>query len=317
MARPSSQFNPSLRMPAIDILVAIALVVATRYVWFQTRGEERLGEIQTEVLEARRANDSSLVATRAALAAAAQEQEDIVHLRDAKEQFLAFLLDEIAAEQGGIGAGEQVDSQLTARVLEQSTAIQRARGQRLRYHLELQAMEKSIAAEQETVAALEAQVAERDAHLGRLDGWIRAAEQRLREDPPTLFPEKTALASLLEIGDPEESLVFNVTRELHSLGGFDLGLLGSLGVATNGNASLKEGGLYANLPIKPRRASIDFEAGVSHLESRTDRAADTSPFAGASLRYAPVAKERVFLVAGTRYSHEDLALRLGLAFGRR
>lgn len=317
MARHPSQFNPSLRMPLIDILVAIILIVVTRHVWLQTKGEERLNEVQTEVLQARRDNDSSLAATRATLAAAEQEEQDMIHLHDAKEQFLAFLIEQTAAEQAGISAGEQLGDQHDDQLRELSTAIQRARSQRFEYYLEIQTAERSIGAEREDVAALEEQVAERNAHLERLDGWIRTAEQRLQEDPPTLFPKKTALSSLVEISDLEESLVFNLTHDLHPLGGFDVGLLGSLGVATDGNASLKEGGLYANLPIKPRRASIDFEAGVSHLESRTAGESDTSPFAGASLRLAPLSRERFFLVVGTRYGHDDLALRLGLAFGRR
>ena len=57
MARHPSQFNPTFRMPLIDIVVAIILIVATRYVWLHTKGEERLHEVQTEVLQASREND--------------------------------------------------------------------------------------------------------------------------------------------------------------------------------------------------------------------------------------------------------------------
>jgi hypothetical protein len=102
-----------------------------------------------------------------------------------------------------------------------------------------------------------------------------------------------------------------------NLGALDLGLMGSLGLSTDGETATKEGGLYANLPIAPRRTSIDFEGGISQVQSRKDDRSDTSPFAGATLRFAPSAGERLFIVGGTRFSHEDLALRLGLALGRR
>jgi len=317
MAKETSKFNPSLTMPIIDIVVAIILVVSTGYLWFHTKGQEKLAEVRTDLVQAMHENEASLNATRGTLVDAQEDYEQTVQLRDAKEQFLAFLLEQTDYERNKIDESQQLDDQYTNEVLDLRTEIQRGRDRRLAYNSDIMDAESKIAEEQRAIASLEAQARERNGYIDQLDGWILAAEQDLRDNPPSRFPEKSALASLLEIRDPNESLVFNLSHELHRMGTIDLGLLGSLGVATDGEASIKEGGVYANLPVSPRRASIDLETGVSQLQSRSEDKSDTSPFAGASLRLAPVSGERFFVVAGTRYSHEDLALRLGLAIGRR
>jgi hypothetical protein len=319
MANPSGRFNfnPSLAMPIVDILVAVVLIASTGYFWFHTKGQERLAAIRDELAAARQENAADLAENKAALMTAESDYEQTVQLRDAKEQFLAFLKEQTEVERNRIEESRGFDDQYTGQVLDLRTEIQRGRDRRLAYRTDIMGTEGKIAEEQQAIASLEAQARERDSYIDQLDGWILAAEQRLQQDPPSRFPEKSGLASYLEIRDPNESLVFNLSHELYSMGMIDLGLLGSLGVATDGEASLKEGGFYANLPISSRRASVDLETGVSQLQSRAQDMSDTSPFAGASLRVAPLGKERFFVVAGTRYSHEDIALRLGLAIGRR
>ncbi len=317
MAQSPSKFNPSLTMPVIDIVVALILVGSTGYFWFHTKGQEKLAALRDSLAQALHANEAGLAETRGTLVKAQEEYEQTIQLRDAKEQFLAFLMEETESERNRIDESQSLDEQFTNQVLDLRTEIQRGRDRRLAYNSDILDAENKIAEEQRVIASLEAQARERNSYIDQLDGWILAAEQELQKNPPSRFPEKSALASLLEIRDPNENLLFNLSHELHRIGSIDLGLLGSLGVATDGETSLKEGGVYANLPVSPRRASIDFDAGVSQLQSRADDTSDTSPFAGASLRLAPVSRERFFVVAGTRYSHEDLALRLGLAIGRR
>jgi hypothetical protein len=317
MARQPSKFNPSLTMPVIDIIVAIILIVSTGYFWYHTKGQEKLEAIRADLMASRQENNASLTTTRGTLTTAQENYEQTVQLRDAKEQFLAFLKEQTEAERNKITESQQLDDEYTNEVLDLRTEIQRGRDRRLAYNSDILDAENKIAEERQAVASLEAQARERNGYIDQLDGWILAAEKNLRQNPPSRFPEKSGLASLLEIRDPDESLLFNLSHQLHQMGTIDLGLLGSLGVATDGEASIKEGGVYANVPISPRRASVDLETGVSQLQSRSEDKSETSPFAGASLRVAPVVKERIFLVAGTRYSHEDLALRLGLAIGRR
>ncbi len=317
MAKPKSRFNPSLTMPIIDILVAIILIVATGYFWFQTKGHEELESIKEDLRQARQRNAEELAATQATLEEARQEYRETIQLRDAKAQFLDFLMEQIDVEREKIAEARDLNETYTNQVLDLRTEIQRSRDRRLAYNSDILDAETRIAEERSDIAALEAQAGERNDYIDQINDWIARAEERLQEDPPSRFPERSALASYVEIKDPDQTLVFSLSHELQRMGTIDVGLLGSLGVTTDGGSSLKEGGLYANLPIAPRRASIDFEGGVSQIESREEDMSDTSPFAGATLRFAPTPKERLFLVAGTRYSHEDLALRLGLALGRR
>lgn len=313
----SPSFNPSLRMPIIDIIVAIILMVATGYFWFHSKGEAKLEAAFDDLKVAREANAVELADSQASLEESEQELRETIEMRDAKAQFVEFLLEQIEIETQTIADDQELDELYTNQVLDLRTDIQRGRDRRLAYNSDILETNRKIEEEETAVANLESQAGERNDELGQLDIWIANARQQLEKNPPSRFPANSALASLVEIKDENQSVLVSLSHEVRKVQGVDFGLLGSLGLTTSGDASIKEGGLYANLPIANRRASIDFEGGVSQFESREEALSDTSPFAGANVRFAPNPKERVYVIGGARYSHEDLALRVGLALGRR
>ena len=304
-------------MPIIDIVVAVILMVTTGYFWYHTKGVAKLQSAYDAYWEATETNQTDLARTQALLAEAEQELEDTRNLRDAKAEYAAFLEGRIEAEIQAIEDSRHLDEDYTDEVLDLRTQIQRSRDKRLAYKTDILETERKIAEATAVNDDLEAQALERNHEMARLDLWIADAQSVLEADPPSRFPKRSALAAVADISDPAQTMMLSLSYGLTSMGNLDVGVLGSLGLATDGSTSLKEGAVFANLPIVPRKASIDFEGGISQFESREEDRSSTTPYAGASLRFAPSAKERLFLLAGTRYSHEDLALRLGLALGRR
>lgn len=311
-----SEYNPSLRMPIIDIVVTIVLMVVTAFFWFHTKGQAKLESAAEQLQRSRQENAAELQKSKDALADVEQELTDTRNLCKAKAQYVVFLKERIDVERETIEVCEKQNEQYTDAVLDLRTEITRGRDRRMAYNTDVFETGTKIEGERAEIANLEAQALERNDEIDRLDAWIAEAHQQLEENPPSRFPVRSALASAYMITDPGE-VVFSFTLGVKEYGALDLGLIGSLGMGTDGASSVKQGGVFANLPISPHRASIDFEGGVSQFESRENNDSDTSPFASALIRLAPSAKERLFLIAGPHYSHEDLALRLGLALGRR
>jgi hypothetical protein len=311
------RFNPSLTMPIIDIIVAIVLVVATGYFWFQTKGEAKLEAALTDLAEARTANTAELHDARGNLAEAVQELADIRIERDAKAQYVIFLEEQVEIERQKLVDARQTEEDYTDDWLDLRGQTARARERRLAYNTDIFQTEERIAETTAVNADLVAQLNERGDERERLADWTRTALAEMEADPPSRFPEKGALASVLDISEPGEAVVFSLSGDVAAVGNVKLGVLGSLGLGDGADISIKEGGIYANLALVPRRASLDLEGGISQFQSRRDNTSDTGPFAGATFRLAPLRRERFFLLGGARYSHEDLGLRLGVGLGRR
>jgi len=320
MAKGKPSFNPSLGLPVTDILVAAVLVFATGYFWFQTTGQDQLEQGYEEWRQARARNAQELREARGGLQADKEDLAEIKAQRDAKAQMVVFLEEQIQQEQDNIEEGQRLDQEYTDRLLDLRLDIQEIRDRRMAYNTDIFEAEGKIETATEETDQLSAQAMERNEEIARIEEGILAARTALEHDPPSRFPERSSLASVVELAatdEMDERFVVSLARGFHRVGALDVGLLGSLGLGSGANSSIKEGGLFANLLLAHRRASIDFEGGISQLQSRETDESETSPFAGATLRLAPYRRERLFLLAGTRYSHEDLGLRLGLGFGRR
>ncbi len=311
-----NRFNPSLTLPIMDIIVAIILVVATGYFWFHSSGETKLENAFADLREARAGNARELQATREGVANTEEELARAREMRDAKARYVEFLETQIDQETQAIADAQDLDERYTDEVLDLRTDIQRNRDRRQAYNTDIFEREEKIAESEGRIDNLAAQVEDRNNQLGRLDDWIAEAELRWAADPPSRFPQQSALSSVYEIKDPHQTIMVSLSRGLRNIGGLNVGLMGGLGLSTDGESSLKEGGLFANLPLLARRSSIDFEGGLSHYQPRAAGDDDLSPFAGATFRFAPRRDERLFLLGGARYSHEDVALRLGLSLGR-
>ncbi len=309
-------FNPSLTLPIVDIIVAVILVVATGYFWFHSSGETRLANAFQNLRETRADNAAELAEVQQNLAKAEQDLKNMREQRDAKARYVEFLETQIDVETQAIADAQERDEQYTNEVLDLRTEIQRNRDRRQAYNSDIFEREEKIETATGRIDDLVAQVDDRNDQLDRLDEWITEAEVQLAQDPPSRFPTQSAFSSLYEIKDPHQTVVMGLSHGLRRLGSLNVGVMGGLGLSTDGESSIKEGGVFANLPLIPRRSSIDFEGGLSHYQPRHEGDDDLGPFAGATFRFAPRREERLFLLGGARYSHEDVALRFGLSLGR-
>ncbi len=310
-------FSSRLTMPFIDLAMVAALILAGGFVWYRTMGRERLTSGEQALHGLRVENAGELERLRAKQRDIDAELGAIKLTREDKHQIISRLVEQMRAEDARIQEYVAQNALMTDRLIELRAALQRVAEQRDAVQSDLTDVENQIILRREEIAALEAQYTARGEELAGLNQSIADMRRGLAADPPSRLPERSALASVIEITDPEERWLVSLTRGLARVGRLDVGLLGSLGLSAGAGSSLKEGGLFANLPLAHRRVSIDFEGGFSQLQSRSGNASETTPFAGATLRLAPIRRERLFLLAGTRYGHDDLGLRLGLGLGRR
>jgi hypothetical protein len=308
------------KLPLIDLLVIGVMLVAGGFVWFQTLGKARLTGAHAEVLASQAENSAEIRRAEEDSARAQQELTRKRAERDAKARDVVALVALLQDEERRIGEARLADGESTDQLLALRTDLSLARERRADVADDIAQTERQLEESRQAVALLSVQVAERDLELERLEARIDAAQAELQANPPSRFPEESSLSSMLEIsdlGNPDKRYVLSLARRVKTLGGLDLGLVGSLGLGSDAGDALKEGGVFANLPLAPRRASLSLEGGISQLQSRSSDEQQTGPFAGATLRFAPLRRERLFLLAGTRYGHEDLALRFGLGLGGR
>ena len=310
-------FNPSLTMPVIDIVVALLLIFATGYFWMTTKGEAKLAESRAQLEKARVENAQEVTRVEANLVL--KQDELVMTEKDEIEKaaFVEFLKVKKETEEQLIVEAIELNEQYMDDMLDLRTDIQYSKDRRIGYNTDIFETDEKIAVMDSDNADMLARVQDRNAELTRLNVWITDAQRQEIIDPTSRLPEKSSVASVIDISDPSQNVMLSLAYELQKFGNLDMGLTGALGLGVDGESAVKEGGIFANLPITPRRSSIDFEGGISQFESRKEGISDLSPFAGATFRFAPNPKERLFLLAGTRYSHEDLALRFGLAFGRK
>jgi len=313
----NEQYNPSLTMPIIDMIVAVIIIVVSGYVWFHGPGVENLRNAHRQYEEARKKNQEDLQQAMAALEEARKELEETKREREMLKQDLEVLAKRYDEEIQRIRGARRLSEQYTDEVLDLGNSIQRAKDERRALNGEVYETTQQIAQVQAEIDALEQEARERNEEIARIEQWIAEAKAYLEENPPSRFPEKSSFASALDIGsDPGGAVVLSLAREITEVGKLNVGVKGGVGVGEE-HSSLKEGLLFATLPIIHRKTSLAFEGGVSHLQVPGERKSQLSPFAGASFRFAPFGKERVFLTAGPRYSHEDVGLRVGVAFGGR
>ena len=316
MAR-RAEFNSTLWMPVIDAVVAALLVLAAGYLWFETSGKARLAAGSQSLAEARARNASDVEAAKKSLADRQDELAQATRQREERKEELVRLQGEIEMQQERVRQAAGQDEALTGQLLDLRLEVQRVRTVGTAGAKQIDEVERRIAQANGAATELAAQAEARNAELARLAVYIAQARDALEADPPSHFPENSSLASMVDMTGEEGRVMVSLARRVKDFGPLNVGLLGSLGLTPDTDTSVKEGGLFANVLLVPRRASVDFEGGISQRTVRGAHEEDLGPFAGATLRFAPSRRERLFLLAGTRYSHEDVGLRLGLGLGRR
>jgi hypothetical protein len=311
---------PSFRLPLVYLAVALLLAVGGGLVWYATAGRARIEAGRGAQTAALTTDEAGIRKAEGDLAATREELARRTAERDALIRDVTALVAAIEEEQRRINATLQSIGEGTDRLLALRAEVQAGLTRRSTLAGEIRACETQIARDRGTLAGLESRALAQRQEIARLDQLIAQAQDEIATNPPGRFPERSSFASFVDIADasdPQGRVVISLARGVTTVGRLDIGLLGSLGMSGDAGELLREGGLFANLPLAPRRLSLDLEGGLSQLRSRLADETRTGAFAGATLRLAPLRRERIFLLAGTRYSHEDLGLRLGLGMGRR
>jgi len=234
----------------------------------------------------------------------------------AKRQYVEFLKQRIDMETAKIQEGRRKDREYTDVLLDLRDEIRRARD-------EVRGLQSKILEEDDRIrrrrAELDSLLAEaetRKRRISELENEIAEARAIRQHDPWSIFPIRGGLLAAYEIGDTDRRFVVGLSHDVFDLRDLRFGLEGTVGLSSEEERSLKEGGIYLNIPLVFRRASIEVAAGISGVqEGATPTQYD--PYLSGTFRLAPIRRERFFLVGGPHLTTSSTAFRLGVAFGRR
>jgi hypothetical protein len=311
-----SSYNPSLVLPVIDVIVGITLLVGAGYVWYNTRGQEQILETREQLEMTRRQQADEIDGINREIAQREEELVDIINEQKAKEQYVQFLQERIDMETAKIDEGRELDRQYTDQLLDLRDDIRIAQDE-LRGNLAGVAEEDGrIRRRSSELDSLKAEALGRQQRISDLENEIAEARAVRRHDPWSIFPIRTGFMAAYEYGDQDKRFIAGLSQDLMDIQNLKLGVQGVLGLSSDNDRSLKEGGLYLNVPLIFRRASLEFGAGI---QGTKEGAADTEvdPYASAQFRLAPIRSERFFLLGGPYYTGSNTAVRLGVGFGRR
>ncbi|MBU1700310.1 MAG: hypothetical protein KJ970_19045 [Candidatus Eisenbacteria bacterium] len=314
MAR--SSYNPSLLLPIIDVIVGLTLLIGAGYIWYNTRGQEQIIEAQEQLDMTRRQQTDEIKTINQMIA---EREDELVNIRNeqlAKTQYVQFLQERIEMETTQISEGREKDRRYTDELLELRDDIRIARDE-LKGNLAGVAEEDGrVRRRTSELDSLKVESLVRQQRVSALENEIAEARAVRRHDPWSIFPIQTGFLAAYEYGDKDQRFIAGLSQDLMDIQNLKLGIQGVLGLSSSENRSLKEGGLYLNVPLIFRRASLEFGAGI---QGTTEGAGDTNvdPYASANFRLAPIRSERFFLLGGPYYTGSNTAIRLGLGFGRR
>ena len=307
----SRSLNPSLRAPLLDLIAAILLIAVSGAVWLRVEGRAQVGAARNEMLSARLEDSREIAGTQVSLNDAYRELQGAQQMQHVRAQHHDYLAARIAEEESRIDRARERDEPLAQSLQVLEAEIVSMRRRRSSLVAEIGVSEAAFEEQRGERVRLEA-LAEMRAHE------VADAEQRLASPPPSRFPAMSGIDLRFEKRDAGGFGLVAFSRTLYALGPLNAGLLGALGLQTGGGDALFEGAAFLNLSILPGRLSLDLGGGSSRLQARHGDAARTEGFASASLRFAPLAHERIHLLAGLRRgAREGSTLRFGVGFGRR
>jgi hypothetical protein len=309
-------YNPSLLMPIIDIIVAVALFAGTAALWYNTRGQEQVIAAR-EGLDAIRQEQANELAVRSLeIDDYGQQLVDVQNDHESKKQYVAFLDQRIEDETAKIKDGRAKDRRYTDVLLELRDDIRLATDEMRGNEAGVTEEEDRITRRQSEIDSLQAEVLTREREISDLENQTAEALAIRRHDPISIFPVKAGFLAAYEVNDENTRFVVGLSHDVFSLRNLRLGVQGVLGLSSDENSSLKEGGVYLNIPLIFRRASIEVGAGLS---GQKQGALDTEydPYLSGHFRLAPIRRERFFLLGGPHLTAETVGFRLGVGIGRR
>jgi len=309
-------FNHGFFLPILDTVVLFSVAIGTGWYYYNSRGAEQIEASSKLVSEAQESYDEEIAQHEQYIVDALVAQQKAIQEKDSKITQASLVETQIQIEGENIQKSRLRDQQLTDRFVALRRDIEKADDQRRSKQGEILERREEIRQIEEQLAVLETEVSDTLSVRDGIRNDIAVLRRERERDPISIFPPGAGLAILGEFQDGDQIYSVSLSGVLKQFGQVDVGLTGNVGLASATESSVKEGGIFVNVPVAFRRASIDFETGLASLTDA--RGADkTSGFLAATFRYAPIRKERFFLLGGLKVRETDPSLRVGLGFGRR
>lgn len=309
-------FNHGFFLPILDIVVLFTVAGGTGWYYYSTRGQEQISASAANVAEKQAAYAAEIEEHEQYIVDALEVQRQTIIEKDAKINQAALIERQIQVEHERIQAGRLADDELTDKFVALRRDIEKADDQRRSKQGEILERREEVRQLEEQLAILETELADSSAIRTGIQEDIADLRRERERDPISIFPPGAGLAILAELEDGDQIYGVSLSGVLKEFGQINVGLAGNVGLAQATEGSVKEGGVFVNVPLVFRRASVDFETGVTSMtDARGDD--DLSHFLAATLRYAPFYRERFFLLGGLKTRDTDPSVRLGVGFGRR
>ena len=300
----------------LDLVLLFGLFSWGGQWYFETRGvpaiaatDEQRMEAQKEMRRLAVEADSVVAANRVLLAAA--KQDSIVAVQELERKRLAIEAGyaQIQAEQA-----KTVEIARPLYDLRQSAEsnVSSAKG----YDEQLVAREAEIIRTDSTAALAEKKLEEAKAELTQTTGQLASAHETVTYEPHSVFPTHSGVMVRSEARDGSAVTGVELQHMMWERNGSDVGLSLGFGLGSGSTESTKQLGLIFTRPLVHRRLGVDFGAGYSLLTDDQGNG-DSSPYASASLRYAPFYKERFHFGLGARADADGVQPFVGIALGRR
>ena len=309
-------FNVGFFLPILDLVVLFSVAIGTGWYYYHSRGMEQIDASATRVEEAQESYAGEIAENKQYIIDALQSQKETLEQKDALIAQSSLIDTQIKLEIDKIQRGRARDQELTDRFVALRRDIEKADDQRRTKQGEILERREEIRQLDEQLAVLEGEVGDSLSTRNGIQDDIAELRRERERDPISIFPPGAGLAILGEFGDGDQIYGVSLSGILKQFGQVNVGLTGNVGLANATESSVKEGGIFVNVPVAFRRASIDFETGLASLTDA--RGSDkTSGFLAATFRYAPIRRERFFLLGGLKMRDTDPSLRLALGFVHR
>ncbi len=312
----SGMFNGGVFWPVVEILLLVGVGIAAGWYYYDTRGIPQVEASASEVVEAEESYELEIKDHEQFILDALDQQQATKQEREEKIAQAALIDNQIKVEHERIQDGRLRDRDLTDQFVALRKDIERADDQHRAKQTELLERNDELRQVSEDLAVLQSEAADSLDSRNSIDADIAALRRERERDPLSIFPPGAGLAAIVELEDGDQIFGVSLSGVIRQFGSINVGLSGNVALANATNSSVKEGGVFVNIPVVFRRASIDLETGLASLTNPSG-SDDMSGFLAATFRYAPIRKERFFLLGGLKYRESDPSLRLGVGFGRR
>ncbi len=310
------RFNVPIKLSVVDVIVSVIVILALAFGWYHGKGTDKIQASRDGLAQVRQAAIDTIDAEK-------QDIRDLwgdVRREEVRRDSLAVVLEtiqtEVPGEVEGIQQAQDTNQRLTGDFLRLRGRLGNEQDRLRSQRGDAEKLTRDRDGLLQTVGELEAEAFGADEERLRLQHDVEEMVAYREKDPWSMFPVSGSLAAYAEFAEDATFIDFSLSKDFYRTGNLDWGLTGTLGFGDEQGTSIKEAGVYANVELAFRKASLDIGAGMSSLRVGTSEDG-FEPYVSMMLRYAPYYRERAFLLLGAKYSHDALSYLAGVGFGRR